>query len=303
VELLSEAHALAPSDPMILAALARARSRQWFQEGGVETGRGARELAERALAAAPERGEPWLAVASVRFIELDSASAARHLLQAVARATQLADAHELLADMLLEAGDLEAAVARHRLASSLDPRLRNRFGLVRALGLLGRWTEVDAVLAVPPEDEEARVSTVALGSRLALWRPDTKERLLALPTLEHAPEITAVRYARLVADVVKRGGFSPEQRVFVHEQFVRDDEAPRFVAFKHQLAAELSAWVGETDAALEHLRALARLGLPDQNWLERCPALEPLRKQPELEAVKSRVSESAEAVRRALSEP
>ncbi len=303
VELLSEAHALAPSDPMILAALARARSRQWFSEGGIETGRGARELAERALAAAPERGEPWLAVAAVRFIELDVPSAARHLSQALARAGQLADAHELLADVLLESGALEASVARHRLASSLDPRLRNRFGLVRALALLGRFDEADALLAVPPEDQEALVSSVALGSRLALWRPNAKERLCALPSLDGAPDITAVRYARLVAAVIQRGAFSPAERVFVHEQFVRDDEAPRFVAFKHQLAAEVSAWVGELDAAMEHLAALARLGLPDQNWLERCPALEPLRERPELEAVKTRVRESAEAVRRALAEP
>ncbi|MCA9593465.1 MAG: protein kinase [Myxococcales bacterium] len=303
VRLLAEAEALAPDDPSILSAHARARARQWYQEGGVALGRQARALAERALAKAPERGEPWLSVASVRTVELDLESAARHARQALERAPALAEAHELYADLLLEAGDIDGGVARHRLAASLEPALRNRFAIARALGLAGRWSEVDTLLGVPPEDDDARISAAALGARLALWHPESRERVAALPDLGGAPEINAVHYVRLVQSFVARGSLSPEERAFVHDQFVRGDETPRFVAFKHQLAAEISAWVANGDAALRHLEALAGLGFADLVWLERCPLLEPLAARPELEGVKSRIARANASLRGALDLP
>jgi eukaryotic-like serine/threonine-protein kinase len=57
IELYEQAHRLAPEDATILASYARARTRRWFFDGGAEEGRVARELAQRAIARAPERGE------------------------------------------------------------------------------------------------------------------------------------------------------------------------------------------------------------------------------------------------------
>lgn len=300
VALLERAHALAGNDPTILATYARARARRWFMRGGVHDGHGARELAERAVSVAPERGETWLAMATVRFVELDAEAAAGHVRTALDRAPQLADAHELLADLLLENATLEQGIERHRVAASLDPGLRNRFSLARALALAGRWSESEALLQVPAEDSDAHVSQIALGTRLALWRDDAASRIARLPPLGTVPDIVPVQYVRLVQEAVAAGELTPDRRQYVDGQFVRVDEAPRFVAFKHQLAAELLAWLGEVEPAEQHVAALPALGLYDANWAAHCPALASLRGRPAFERALSDMERGAARARGAL---
>ena len=80
--LYEKALALRPGDPTVLTAYAQARSRLWFF-GGEGSGELARAAAEQAVAAAPERGEPRLALATVRFHEGDPAGAVTMLRQAL----------------------------------------------------------------------------------------------------------------------------------------------------------------------------------------------------------------------------
>ncbi len=119
VELLSEAHRLAPDDATILASYARARARLWLLEGRTEEGRTARELAQRAIDRAPERGETWLALARVRFVEGDFVSAAELVIAALSKSKELAEAHELLGSLLLEVGDLHASPSAARCGAIL----------------------------------------------------------------------------------------------------------------------------------------------------------------------------------------
>lgn len=283
VELFEQAHRRAPGDVTVLAAYARARARLWYYDGGAAEAREARELAERALALAPERGESWLAQASVRLAEQDVAAAAQSLSQALRRSPQLAEAHELWAEIALEVMDPEEALSRYRTALSLDPELRCRYHMARLHAYAGRWDEVDALESVPVDDEQTRTFQVASRARMALWSPNAKQRaeLISAPT--SAEDLMPVRYAEACLAVIESGGMSEPVRAFMDSQFAQQQQAPRLATFKHMLATELTAFVHDLPGALRQLESAVSAGLTDQNWLERCPVLGPLRKLPEFE--------------------
>lgn len=299
VDLLDQAHRLAPEDASILASYARARARRWFHDGRAEEGRNARELAQRAIAKAPERGEPWLALAQVRFVECDNVSTARLLRTALAKAPLSGDAHELLGEVLLEVASIDEALARLSTALSLEPGLRTRFILARGHALRGDRERALELLATPPEDEEARVGGVAVRARLAIWHGEGRGAFRLPPDL---PDTMPSGYARVVAEVIERGALTCGAREFIDLHLTRTEDAARFAAFKRQLAAELFCAFGEHELALLATTEAVDAGLVDENWLRRCPALAPLRSGDALAAALATVTERADRVRRALSE-
>ncbi|MBK8995505.1 MAG: protein kinase [Myxococcales bacterium] len=299
VELFAEAHQRAPGDATLLAAYARARARLWYYDGGAAEAHGARELAERALGVAPERGESWLALASVRFVEQDLAAASRLLAQALARAPQLAEAHELGAEISLEVHDLELALERYRAALALDPELRCRFHMARIHAYAGRWDEVDALERIPVEDEQTHSLKAASRARLALWSPDAKQRVRGLVAPESAEDLLPVLYTRACLSVIESGTLSEQVLEFMSSQFMQRDQAPRFAAFKHMLATEIVSFAGDLPHAVRQLESAVAAGLSDQNWIERCPVLGPLRQLGEFERLSAVVRERAEHVRKA----
>ncbi len=299
VELFEQAHRRAPGDATLLGAYARARARLWYYDGGAAEAREARELAERALTLAPDRGESWLALASVRWVEQDVAAAAQLLAQALRRSPQLAEAHELWAEVALEAHDPAEALARYRVALALDPDLRCRYHMARLHAYAGRWGEVDALESVPAEDEQTRTLQLASRVRLALWSPDAKQRIGDITPPESAEDLLPVQYARAGLSVIATGTVSSEVRAFMDAQFAQRDQAPRLATFKHMLATELNAFVGDPPAALRQLESAVSAGLTDQNWVERCPVLGPLAKRAEFERLSAVVRERAERVRTA----
>jgi len=300
VALFEQAHQRAPGDATLLAAYARARARLWYYDGGIEEGRTVRALAEEALARAPERGESWLAVAAVRLVDQDLENAARMLRQSLDRAPHLAEAHELLGELLLEVGSLEESVARFRTALTLDPELRCGFLMARALAYLGRWDEIDPLLDAAGSDEQARVLRAAARARLSLWSRDPRARAKNIDVPKAAEDELPVRYVEWCLDTIAAGRISNAARQFMQAQFLQAQQAPRFVVLKHQLACELHASVGESDAALFHFAAAVEAGLSDRNWVERCPVLSRLGPEPELEQLRSRTVSRAELVLTAL---
>ena len=283
VELFEQAHRRAPADVTLLAAYARARARLWYFDGGAAEAREARELAERALTLAPERGESWLALASVRFAEQDVAAAAQLLSQALRRSPQLAEAHELWAEVALDVLDPEEALARYRTALALDPELRCRYQMARLHAYAGRWDEVDALESVPVDDEQTRTLQAASRVRMALWSPNAEERVKGISAPTSAEDLMPVKYAEACLAVIQSGGVSEQVRAFIDSQFAQQHQAPRLATFKHMLATELTAFVLDLPAAMRQLESAVSAGLTDQNWLERCPVLAPLRKLPEFE--------------------
>ena len=71
---------------------------------------------------------------------------------------------------------------------------------------------------------------------------------------------------------------------------------PRLRASRSQFMAELMAFVGEHDAALELVDLGVAAGLQDYLWMQRCPLLEPLRTRPRFGELAAIVGERAEAV-------
>jgi hypothetical protein len=71
-------------------------------------------------------------------------------------------------------------------------------------------------------------------------------------------------------------------------------------AFRGVLAAELSAAYGEAELAMKGLENADSAGLFDIHWVDRCPLLRPLEKDPRFVAIRARVAERAREVREAL---
>jgi serine/threonine-protein kinase len=299
-ELLEQAHRLAPSDVTILSSYARARARRWFFEGGAKEGRTARELAEQAIARAPERGESWLALAQVRFVECDLVSTARLLKTTLLKSPLLAEAHELLGELLLEVGSISDALDRLENALSLDPSLRTRNSIARGLALQGRWHEASARLLVPPEDEQAQFGTLAVRARLALWRGQREVFVPELPP--DLPDMLTARYAAVAMRALASGKLSDTDLEFGEAHLAKVEDAARFAVLKRELAAELFCAAGDPKRAQVAIHEAVDIGLVDENWMRHCPALAPLRDQAPFERALGVVSERAERVRQALAE-
>ncbi len=120
IELFDQALAIAPDDPLLLSGLAMALSRVAFWVGAAGVAR-AREVAQRAVLAAPQLGEAQLAYGSMLFQLGENTGAARALRAAVAQSPGLAEAHGALGRLLTEAGAADEGIRLMETAVALDP--------------------------------------------------------------------------------------------------------------------------------------------------------------------------------------
>ncbi len=303
VELFREARQRAPGDPTILSGYARALARNWFfkSEEAPALATEARSVAERAVAEAPESGEAWLALASVRSIEGRAPEAVRALRSALVHAPALAEAHELLGALQLETDRLPDAIRRLDTALELDPSLRRpRVDKARAYALLGKWDEVQRLLDEMAGDDSDLVSSVVMRARLALWSPDPAPLLANLRAFEPGPMGSPTLYAKLVVDLIQNDDLPLEQSKYILEAAAQPGRAARFRTLLLQLATEVLAYACEVDAAMAQLEEAVAGGLIDNNWLELCPLLEPLRSHPRFVALHQTVAARAAEVTAAL---
>jgi len=294
VALFEQALALSPDDPSLLSAYARTAAR--LSEGAREK---AQQAAQRAIALAPGLGEPWVASARVQMSTGQPAAAARSIRNALARAPNHGLAHEVAGILLLEVGDPQDAMARLELASRLDPAaMQAPWDLVRGHALCGAWAEVDAALALPAVEPTALYQRVVMGARFALWRPDGRGDDLAIPDLQGF--VVPMRLARIYRDVHATRRLTDDHRAFLKALPEKAVVQSRVRPLYHQLQAEILAFLGEYEGGLASLRGSVEAGLHDRLWMQRCPAIAPLRADanwPELEA---RVSERADEIRDAF---
>jgi TolB-like protein/Tfp pilus assembly protein PilF len=282
----------APTDATILAVLARAQARLSFFHGDPAFVDGALELAERAVAAAPDQAEAHLALAQVQFARGDSLAAADGVVNAIARSPHLPDAHELLGRIRLEAGPLEAAVAALERALALDPLLQfASLELARACALGGDFTRARALIATA--DPAVRDTFLV---RLAAWsgEPDSWFELLS-PSL---PLGTSPVDSLLAATVVVIRSREPDprfaERLLSLAGVSRQD---RFRILMLQIAAEYHANFGQVAEALGRIEDAIALGFGDIVWLDHCPLLRDLRAAPGFSPLRQRVDQRAGAVR------
>ena len=289
VALFEQAVAIAPDDPMILSGMAMALSRLSFFAGSAEHAR-ARRAAERAVAAAPNLSEPHLALGSVLLQMSEPEAAIRALRQAVGRGPGLAEAHASLGRLLIEVGALDEGLARLEAAISLDPQVPLGAGAqARALALLGRWAEADAVIALLREDE-GTITRWALGARMALWR-----RLAAADYAQQVPREAEAGLLWAMGEVIATSRL-PEGMPTLDDLRAATRGASRRLALFLQMRAEITGAVGDAEQTLDTLRLAGESGLIDVFWLDRCPLFDAIRGDARFAAVHELVKRRADAI-------
>jgi serine/threonine-protein kinase len=304
VELYEQALARAPNDPTILAGCARARVRVAFfgGEGASEMAALAREAADRAVAGAPELGESWLALASARMMGGDTPGAVRAVVTALDKAKGLAPAHDLLGRILIEVGRTDEAIVHMRTAQSIDPSMTStRFELARAYAILGRWDEADALLDLPDLTPGGRVSRFLYRGRVCLWRGESHPDLDDPPEL--GPELGALASGAALVELLKTRELTDSLREWLEAGARSGEPRSRRRALFFQLNAEFYAYVFEIDHALESIQGAVESGLIDLLWLDRCPVLEPVRKDARFGPLRAEVEARAQVVIAALGRP
>ena len=171
IRLLEEALARHPDDPALLAAYALAVARRWIFIQESDPGIDALEVAERAVALAPDLGEPALARAAVLSQLGHIRAAVPDLCRALVAAPHLADAHELLGRLLLEVDRIDQGIERLELAMAIEPHMvRARQECARGHALAG---QLDRALAELESIERSpTLTTITMRVRLALWQHD-----------------------------------------------------------------------------------------------------------------------------------
>jgi serine/threonine-protein kinase len=300
VELYEEALQLAPDDPTILAGCARARVRLAFF-GGEEGERHlirAREAADRAVAAAPDRGESWLALGASRFIAGDAPGAVRAAVTALEKSKNLAPAHDLLGRILLEVRPPREGISHLKAALELDPSdMAPRFELARGYALLRQWDEMNAVLDLPAPGPLA-VSRYIYRARLCVWWGHTHPDLDNPPPL--GEELKVYLDPKMLVMALETRELPEALRQGLEHRANSADPRSRRSTFLFQLNAEYYAFGFEVDAALDAVAGAVRSGLIDINWMDLCPPLEPVRKDARFAPLRAEVAARAATVVRAL---
>jgi eukaryotic-like serine/threonine-protein kinase len=295
LDLFEQAEAIAPAEPMLLAAKAMALARRSFFTG--ERADRAREVAEHAVEAAPKLAESRLALGSVLLQCGESVEAIRELRQAVMRGPGLAEAHGALGRLLAEVGAMDEGIRRLEAATTLDPLapIANT-ALARSYALIGSFDRADALLARAAETE-SQGYYAAPRARFALWRRDGARAEALLQDIGDPKSHTAVTRTLLAIALCVR---APERRLSLPTP---PDGNARSNAFLFQLEAEGRALTGDIDRALDALRRSTAAGLIDLSWLERCPVFTALRVDARFAPIREQVAERAREILEAYRTP
>jgi serine/threonine-protein kinase len=302
IDLYDQALALADGDARIAAARAMALSRRVYydseRQGALDE---ATTAVEALLGRRPDLPEIQIAAGHLELHRGDPIAAAQHLRRAIASAPHLAEAHEWLGRMLLEAGHLDEGRARLETALALDPRLElARWEIARAHALEGDWDEYDRVarelIGV------ARMRATPWTARFAAWRGDLR---------------TFAEIATSASSVVLDTGLGKELTGELLA-LVNDRDwtlhGPRLVALAlHgptvssrrrclmcQLVAEMAGQFGDTTSIVRLVDRAVAHGFFDRHWLERCPLLDRARDAGGLTAARAAVQVRARRILDAL---
>ncbi len=298
--LFQEALGLSPDDASLLAAAAGALARlSFYDDHGLDE---ARAAAERAVAAAPGAGEPYLALGSVLLSLGDSPGAVRALRTAVTLAPGLAEAQAALGRVLTELGAVDEGVRRIEAALRIDPEAPlGRAELSRSAALLGRWDE-SLTHCAELRRQRNSFGSFRLEARLALWqrRP--------YPATAECREVLARDQGKLgdgsrqVLALLTEGRL-PADAVDLQAQARALGSGVRGRLYLLQTAAEVHGFLGEQDRVLSALEDAAASGLLNRLWLEGCPLLAAARADPRFGAAHAAVVERADAVLAAYRAP
>jgi serine/threonine-protein kinase len=303
IALYERAIARAPADPWINASYALALARRLADTELPGEADDVVTMAELAASQEPALASAHLALAEIHFDRGRTLEAARAVVVARSRAPSSADVERLLGRLLLDAGEIDAALAALRSASLREvPSWRASWDEARALATLGRIAEAESALEAGADAEPHGWQTWLGRARFALWRGD--RTALAAVGKQLASSIVAEK--ELVSVVVDAAlGRTSVAAALAHVEACARAAGPSRTrrAFLAQVAIELAMSASDRARAEALLaRSADDLGC-DTAWLDHCAVLAPLRASDAFARVRTAVSARASAVLEVLRTP
>jgi serine/threonine-protein kinase len=298
--LFEQALARSPGDALILSGMAATLARlSFFDPAGDGDLARARATAERAVAAAPDAGEPHLALGSVLFQLGEIPAAVRSLRSAVLRAPGLSEGQAALGRIFAEIGAVPEAERRLEASLLLDPESTPpRMELVRIAALHGRWDRVEEHITAF-RAEKTGLRYWVLRSRYDLWRRRRFEDAAFAAEISRSQgplgEASRLVYGLHEHGRLPDGATDP----MLLAESVRGLRARLYL---YQVTAEIRGFLGEVEPAITAVEKAAEQGLLDRLWLERCPLLDEVRAHPRYPAAHAEVARRTEAVMTAYRE-
>lgn len=289
-ELYAEIARRAPGDPDHLARQAVASLWHWFfgATTGCEAGGSlamvavppdapradAEKAIERALSIDPDHLEARYARALLSSFSGDGTAAALEIMSAFELGAN-AHLHELFGQLLRESGAGMSARRELEAALLLDGEmLVANLELARLSALEGDWAAADRSFArvMHPRDPRCAPQRRRFAARMALWKGDFEgARDIASSGDPSLPGID--RVYRLLQE---RDPKPDLQRHFDDAEGAHG--CAKAVAVMRQFEAEIACGLGDVEWAILAVSRAIEAGLADVMWMDRCPALEPVRR-------------------------
>jgi serine/threonine-protein kinase len=298
IAILEDAHQRFPRDTWITGALAAALVRSWMFQTQTDSAivKRAEEMALRALAADPGRGEALLTIGIIRWQFGELPAAARAFEDAIVRTPTLGEAHEYLGQMLSESGHAREALRHLELAIQFDPLHRTAtLERLRIYDLTGETELAARELRALQTEARSGIGRAFAPFRSVIWRRDLEGVRSVREAIAAAPEAERDYYLPMIDETYKALIGEP----FV-DRFRAMADAPhaslRRRSYFYQLSAEMNAYAGRVDDALDALERAADVLLFDVLWLDRCPILDSLRDHPRFARVRAVAGARAAAI-------
>ncbi|HYO65333.1 MAG TPA: protein kinase [Archangium sp.] len=186
---------------------------------------------------------------------------------------------QFLGGLQCEAGRADEGLVHLRRAYELDSRLRfSLFELARCSALRGRMEDYHQASERLAAFGTYRVPWLMLRLRVCAWTGDlegVRQVKRALEDETFGAARAGVRYAAAVL-----GEVDALASLAALDERLASTLSPRFASFQRQLATEQLCLTGHPEKALEYFLRAAETALIDLEWIDRCPALAPLRALP-----------------------
>ena len=289
LELLRQAHERAPEDALIMSGYASSLARNIAvadPSGRASREQLAREMAEKAVAAAPHLAEAHVGHALVCLDAPDPVGAAAGVSRALALSPLCPDAHELRSRLLLEVGEPRDAIASAERTMKLDPRMIHlQYGVIgRAYGELRDDEEASRIFARVPADAEHAGLYWMQRVRMAVWRRDIDA---VRDGYEEAIRASSSREGRFL--MMRRLAKASLSKKPLEDLVLTPNMRNRTRSFIHQLEAEVQCSIGQGDRAMTEIERAIAVGLFDIAWMDRCPLLDGVRGHPRFAELRKEV--------------
>ncbi|WP_407739725.1 protein kinase domain-containing protein [Hyalangium sp.] len=272
----------APGFLPAVALHALASMRMWFMrnsDGQRDWASMARASVDRAVQLAPELVETLLAKAMRATQDGDWRLAAVSLRSALAAAPTFPGALQYLGSLQCEAGRADEGLARLRAAYELDPEMSIAlYEIARCSALRGKMDDYRLNIERLSKYPFQRMPTLLMRMRVGAWMKDREEVQRCREEIRDEPAQLALNTDAYAAAVLGDGDPGPLVERF--DMLLQAPISPRFASLLCQLATEVLALSGHPERALTYFLRAADSALIDLEWIDRCPALAPLRSLP-----------------------